>query len=387
MAELVERGALEKRYARKGIEGSNPSLSANFYIVESLNSCNHVHMKKVLLCSIFFLIIASFFWGKRAVIFQSENLDLEISVYNSGKTFEGTTLLTDGHDPENLRIIEVSMKGEIVWEYVIPRELIKSQPVGFDAETLENGNVLFVLSGSGVYEVDSAGNIVWSYQDAQVSHDADRLENGNTLINFGNNDKKIDAQIKEVNSDGEIVWEWMAKDVYGKSKYSYIKPDGGWTHANAVERLNDGSTMVSLRNFYLTTVLDADGKILKEFDWSIYGDDTDPHEPEINEAENTLLTCLQNDSPYVAVEINVETEEVLWTYTNNHLRTARDCDKLPNGNVLIVAVDTGGTRENQDDDYSTVIEVDSQGEIVWRLDLINFPAIKSPGFFFKAERK
>jgi len=28
MAELVEGAALEKRYARKGIEGSNPSLSA-----------------------------------------------------------------------------------------------------------------------------------------------------------------------------------------------------------------------------------------------------------------------------------------------------------------------------------------------------------------------
>gem|GEM_PF-5470678 len=28
VAELVERGALEKRYARKGIAGSNPALSA-----------------------------------------------------------------------------------------------------------------------------------------------------------------------------------------------------------------------------------------------------------------------------------------------------------------------------------------------------------------------
>lgn len=340
-------------------------------------------MKKVLLFSLFLFIIscASTDYG------QNADPNLNVSVYDTEKTFEGTTLLTDGHDTKNLRIIEVDMDGDIVWEYAVPRELINGQAVGFDAEFLENGNVLFVLSGSGVFEVDRDGNIVWSYEDAQVSHDADRLENGNTLVNFGNNDKKSDAQIKEVNPEGKIVWEWFAKNSYAESEYADINTDGGWTHANAVERLNDGNTMVSLRNFYLTAVLDEDGKVVEEFDWSTYGKDTDPHEPEINEEENTLLTCLQNDSPYVAVEIDMKSEEVLWTYTNKNLRTARDCDKLPNGNVLIVAVDNGGTREDQSDDYSTAIEVDTQGEIVWRLDLINFPAQKSPGFFFKAERK
>lgn len=335
-------------------------------------------MKKLLFCLLFLALLTSC---------KNDDSVFEVSVYDSEKAFDGTTLLTDGHDQKNLRIIELDMNAEIVWEYIVPRELIKGQAVGFDAGFLENGNVLFVLSGSGVYEVDHDGNIVWSYEDAQVSHDADRLENGNTLVNFGNNDKKNDAQIKEVNPEGEIVWEWVAKESYGDSKYADIKSEGGWTHANAVERLSDGNTMVSLRNFYLTTILDEDGKIVEEFDWSTYGKDTDPHEPEINEEENTLLTCLQNDSPYVALEIDMESEEILWSYTNENLRTARDCNKLPNGNVLIVAVDNGGTKEDQSDDYSSVIEVASDGEIVWRLDLTKYPATKSPGFFFKAERK
>lgn len=311
--------------------------------------------------------------------------NIQVSVYDPEKAFNGTTLFTDGHDSENFRVLEVNMEGEIIWEYDVPSELIKGQPVGFDAELLENGNLLIVLSKSGVYEIDREGTVVWSYEDPKVSHDADRLANGNTLINFGNRDEKSDAQIKEVNSEGEIVWEWLANDAYATSEFQSVDAQG-WTHANAVERLSDGTTMVSLRNFFLTVLLDEEGNVVGEFDWSGFGEDTDPHEPEIHEEAGTLLTCLQNDSPYVAVEIDMATEEVLWAYANRNLRTARDCDRLPNGNVLIVAVDTGGTKEDQSDDYSTIMEITPESEIVWRLDLLNFPAVKSPGFFFKAQR-
>lgn len=317
---------------------------------------------------------------------STTDYNIVVSVYNLEKAYEGTTLFTDGHDSENPRVIEVNMSGGIVWEYVIPKELINGSLVGFDAELLQNGNILIVLSNSGLYEVDRNGNIVWSYSDAKVSHDADRLPNGNTLVVFGNNDGKSDAQVKEVDSSGKIVWQWFAKDVYGNSKYKDIKMQG-WTHANAVQRLNDGTTMVSLRNFYLTTVVDKNGKIVKEFDWISFGKDTDPHEPEIYEDSNTLLVCLQNDAPYVAVEIDMNTKKTLWTYSNNRLRTARDCDKLPNGNVLIVAVDNGGTSgTNMQDNVSTIIELTPAGETVWRLDLKNFPVGNGPGWFYKAQR-
>lgn len=315
-----------------------------------------------------------------------EKTDLTVSTYDSERAQNGTTLFTDGHDKTNFRVVEVDMTGEVIWEYTIPQELIEGQPVGFDAELLENGNILIVLSDSGIYEVDRDGNMVWTYEDPQVSHDADRLANGNTLVNFGNNDKKTDAAVKEVSPDGELVWEWYVKDVYGNSEFKDLEPEGGWAHANAVQRLSNGNTMVSLRNFYLTVIVDEDGNLVEEFDWSSFGTDTDPHEPEINEDKGTLLTCLQNDSPYVAVEIDMETEETLWTYTNTDLRTTRDCDRLSNGNVLIVAVDTRGTKGDQSDDVSTMLEVTSEGEIVWRLDLENFPTEKSPGFFFKAQR-
>jgi len=313
--------------------------------------------------------------------------NLVVSVYDEEKAYKGTTLFTDTHDPSKIRALEIDMEGEIVWEFEIPQEWLKGSLVGFDAELLENGNILFIISNSGVYEIDRDGNTVWSYSDAKVSHDADRLSNGNTLVVFGNMDGKDDIQIKEVDSGGNIVWQWKAKDNYGDStQFGDIKMQG-WTHANAVQRLSDGTTMVSLRNFYLTTIIDKDGTIAKEYDWSGFGTDTDPHEPEIHEDVNRLVVCLQNDAPHAAVEINMETEEILWTYSNKNLRTSRDCDKLPNGNVLIVTVDNGGTGgDNKGDDESTIIEVTPSGEIVWRLELKNNPVGENPGWFFKAQR-
>ena len=60
---------------------------------------------------------------------------------------------------------------------------------------------------------------------------------------------------------GEIVWSWYAKDEYDVAPYADID-DEGWTHANAVTRLSNGNTLVSLRNFNLTVEVDPDGDVV-----------------------------------------------------------------------------------------------------------------------------
>lgn len=89
----------------------------------------------------------------------------------------------------------------------------------------------------------------------------------------------------------------------------------------------------------------------------------------------------------MAVEIDRDTKEEVWAYANTRLRTTRDCDRLPNGNNLIVAVDNGGTNGVLSDDYSTMLEVTSGGEIVWRMTANKKDvAAQPPGYFYKAER-
>ena len=81
-----------------------------------------------------------------------------------------------------------------------------------------------------------------------------------------------------------------------------IWSDGGWTHANAVQRLDNGDTLVSLRNFNLTAIIDPLGNLVREYDWSAYGEDTDPHDPVMLDNGN-LLVCLQQDARFQAVDL------------------------------------------------------------------------------------
>jgi hypothetical protein len=310
---------------------------------------------------------------------------LVVTIYDQEQAYEGRTFLTDGY---NNRLVEVDMNGNILWQYSIPDEYIQGDVVGFEAEVLPSGRILMAISNSGIYEIDREGTLYWSYADRKVSHDADRLQDGSTIYVFGNNDAVDDLHVKVVTQEGVISWSWNAADDY-LALYPYDEyAIQGWTHINGVQRLTDGTTMVSLRNFFLTTILDENGDIVREYDWSAYGNDTDPHDPVMYEAEGTLVVCLQNDSPYIAVEIDAETEGLIWSYSDSNLRTTRDCNKLPNGNYLIVTVDQGGTENDvsMDDDTSIIIEVTPQGEVVWRLELQGAPVGQSPGWFFKAQR-
>jgi hypothetical protein len=86
---------------------------------------------------------------------------------------------------------------------------------------LENGNILVFDNGverrfSRVIELEPLSErIVWEYAPAPPGSfytsqrgSAQRLPNGNTLICDGNNGRAF-----EIDSDGEIVWEWFNPDV------------------------------------------------------------------------------------------------------------------------------------------------------------------------------
>jgi len=336
--------------------------------------------KKITITLIIAIIIGSTF----GIIFISyivlQNISTstpyyEIIVYDPNKAFNGTTLFTDVHDPLNPKVVEVDMTGKIIWEYIVPSNLRKFIEPGMDSELLPNGNILIVLPQYGVIEVNRSGNIVWQHLDNKISHDADRLPNGNTIYIWGGNDTYSDPQVKEINSTGGLVWSWRAYDYLYNDTYKNISREG-WTHANAVTRLSNNNTLISLRNFNITIEVNKSGAIIWAYNWTQFG--TDPHEPEI-QPNNNLLVGLQRDPLYNVVEINRTSGAVVWNYTLNGLRTVRDSDRLPNGNTLIQGV-------MEDGQESTLIEVTQSGEIVWQLNLKNAPAYRSPGRFYKAQR-
>ena len=284
---------------------------------------------------------------------------IKVTVYNREKVWPGTTLLNDNHDAERPRIIEVNMLGEVVWEYVISRDLWEGEPLRAmdkDVELLANGNILFGLPGRGIFEINRDGEVVWSHLDEKISHDVDRLPNGNTLYNFGGTDTVDDAQAKEVSPDGEVVWSWHAKDHFDREPYRGID-NHGWTHNNAVERLENGNTLLSPRNFGLLVEVDPSGSVVRTMGEGLLNK---AHDPELLPNGNILVA--NHAKPQAAIEFNPDTGEVVWQYAptfkgkGKFVTPLRDADHLPNGNVLI----TG---------YGIIYEVTREGEIVWQLVL------------------
>jgi len=303
--------------------------------------------------------------------------DIIVDIYDPEKVWTGTTLFADLHKRDRPRIIEVNMQGEIVWEYRIPENLKQYTNPGFDTERLPNNNILFVLPRNGVYEVDRNGTLVWSYLDSKVSHDADRLPNGNTIMVWGGGDKPDEPQVKEVNPKGEIVWTWYAKDHFYTAPYKDIF-DEGWTHTNAVTRLPNGNTLISLRNFDFVAEVDQQGSVVNTYGKGIF---VDQHDPEIQSNGNILATSF---NPPMVVEIDTKKNEIIWKHSiprfpqpGKDIWPVRDVDRLPNGNSLI----TGSTK---------LVEVTKDGETVWQLSLQNIkfstPEESITLGFYKAER-
>ena len=302
---------------------------------------------------------------------QEKPLNFSVTIHNAEKAYQGTTFFVDKYaDPD--KIYEVDMEGNVVWSLNIPKDYAGEQ---IEAELLPIDTVLVVAVNRKLFEIDRQGNILWSHDDEKISHDADRLSNGNTIYVYGMGDQKTDAQVKEITPQGELVWEWYAKDYFNHEPYSEISPkeNSGWCHTNSVTRLDGGNTLISLRNFNMIVEVDQSGDIVN----TIQDIAESPHDPEVL-TNGHILAAHQTATYHAAMEINPETNEVLWEYgfTNMKDFPVRDVNRLPNGNILI----TCSTR---------IIEVTHDKEIVWQLELTK--DILEPGGsatlgFYKAER-
>ena len=296
---------------------------------------------------------------------------IEVQIYDPEKAYNGTTLLTDRY--KTPRVIEVDMQGRVIWEYVLPLHLRGYINPGFDAELLTNGNILIVLPRKGIIEIDREGRTVWEHNDPKISHDADRLPNGNSIYVFGDHDEINDAQVKEVNPKGDIVWNWQAKDHFNKSPFSDIS-NQGWTHTNAVIRLKNGNTLISPRNFNLLVEVDPNGKPVRFIGKNFL---RHPHDPVVLDNGNILVVNQQR--PHRSIEIDNKTGKVIWEYPEFDRMNSpvRDVDRLPNGNTIIT-----GTRR--------IVEVTPDGNVVWELRYKKFNIQngleRSRKGFFNAQR-
>ena len=354
---------------------------------------------------------------------------------DKSKAFDGYTLVA----PLQTNVTYLmDMDGNIINEWTC-------DTTPFYSELLPNGNLIRhgrlpdawpAYGGvSGVLqEYDWSGNKVWEYKmftpGVEVSHHTfEVMPNGNYML-LGWEHKSYDEMVKagrdvnlpghsvfkdgmkidgrmvegiwpdfvrEINRQGETVWEWHVWDHLGKGpdkidinvfltpKRSPVTAGPDWTHFNGVS-YNPNTDQVALtsRNLGEVYIIDKKtGNIVSR--WgnpanygegkfpSGYYDDGDtelfgPHAPDWT--SDTTVSIFDNGDARLsanysrAVEVDVTTGKIVWqwrpadvgtTPSNFYTATQGGCQKLPNGNWLITSTNTGGH----------TIEVTPDKEIVW----------------------
>jgi hypothetical protein len=323
--------------------------------------------------------------------FQAVTADRsEGGVTQSDDTVTNNTLITvqnyGGFGGTNGGAVIVSPEGETVWEF-------KPDARVFDAEVLDNGNVLVSMATehddldcpdehteiyrstcveNRVVEVDRATNdIVWEYNwyDELINHhevhDADRLDNGETAIADMGNHRAF-----TVDQSGEITWQWNASEHLTPGTPFYEEYGGpiregeetDWTHMNDIDRLDNGNFQLSIRNFDVVIEVDPETNetvsVLGRPRAQV-GDDAllhKQHNPHRIEGSGTVLIADSENDRIVEV---TEDGEQIWAYGGSGiLQWPRDADRHPNGHTLIT-----------DSLNNRVLEVDTDGEVVWEYEV------------------
>jgi len=276
--------------------------------------------------------------------------------------------------------------GEEVWSFAPADSRV------FDAELLENGNVLVSYATklpasecpertlehrpgecvrNNVVELDyDTKEPVFEYRwyDAFIEfhevHDADRLPSGETVVIDMGNDRTFVVAENE-----SVVWEWSAREHLGEGsqfRETYggperEGPESDWTHMNDVDRTDDGDFLMSIRNFDVVVEVNRSTKAIDHVTGlpRDNGKDVAGREPVLSEQHNPMLVgdesalLVADSEADRVVEIDRSTGEVVWTYDED-LVWPRDADRLPNGNTLVT--NSLGYE---------VLEVTPAGEVTW----------------------
>jgi len=311
-----------------------------------------------------------------------------VTKYDKKKALNGYTLLAPLW---NKFAWLIDMEGNIVHKWTFNK-----RPGDF-TELLPNGNLLYperfptpkvmFLGGCGcdLLEVNWDNKVVWKHIDGEQHHIVRRLRNGNTVypvvkeiphnlnskVKGGipgseeNGQSIFGDNLREVNPDGEIVWEWVGHERLDLDVFSIcpMEPRADWVHTNSIVEMPDGDLLICCRNIDSLIIIDkktgdvkwhwGKGHIKHAHMVSYVGDgnvmcyDNGPHR------ENILVDYSR------VVIVNIETKKIVWEYVDeapqNHFSLINcGAQKLPNGNIFITESTKG-----------RIIEVTPEKEIVW----------------------
>ena len=291
----------------------------------------------------------------------------------------------------------VNMRGEIVHHWDIDTNRYKG--FIHRARLLANGQLMLLFghsdSESRVVEFDWNGQEAWSYTPANVAHHDFWPTAAGTVflicsIPLPDDVRKtitdparravkvFGDELIEVDRSGTVIWRWVQHEHMDVNQCNPIPANQGWaggpnnntiadwTHTNTIQalpenrwfdagdqRFKPGNILQSMRQLDTISIVDKDsGEIVWSYTGDYNGGMSGQHEPHMIEkglpGAGNILVFDNGASPYkdfahcgcsYVLEINPTDNSLVWVYDDSHRffsRVTANCQRLPNGNTLIL---------------------------------------------------
>lgn len=317
--------------------------------------------------------------------------NLGVTYYNEEKSARGFTLYAP--QTGNGRVVLINMRGDVEHEWNLP-----VRP-GRDAVILPNGNLGYngsheksidlysawdIWHGGHFMEATPDGDIVWEYEDIFHHHDAQWLENGNILYCaavktpddvFVHKPSNYSDVIREVNREGEIVWEANVYDFIDIDDYPIHEcfNNDHWPMVNGI-LLHEDIIYLSLRTCSGIIGIDKTKKeLVSELKYPLVAQQ---HCPVITDKG---LLCFDNGNIRPksihhsrAIEYDIDTDEVIWSYVDDMPANffspyMGSVQRLWNGNTFIC-----------ESAFGRLFEVTPEGKVVWEYIIPHFEEYPRP---------
>ena len=298
--------------------------------------------------------------------------------YSVSETHPGFTLFAPMTDN---KVWLVNMVGKVIHSWTMPYK------PGSHAELLPNGNLLYAArmengplpefkgAGGKLMEVDKNGKLVWEYNEPYHHHTFKRLENGNTLIvkwakvpaaiakfvtgGVAGSERKGEMWgdvLEEITKEGKVVWTWKSWEHLDPvvDKICPICSRAEWTHITSVDVTKDGNILLNCsKTGSIIVVNKKTGKI--DVRWG-NGELSHPGQASVIKNGNFIVfdcgrhTQGEGQGFSRAIEIDSKTLKPFWGYEEDpphylFSSSMGSCQRLPNGNTLIVEGTTGRMME------------------------------------------
>jgi hypothetical protein len=244
----------------------------------------------------------------------------------------------------------------------------------------KNGDIMGLITGSGLVKLDINSNIIWKYV-GNVHHQMVCADDGYIYVlerqkrfdpKYNENESFIDDLIVILDQKGNKIKSVSVLDCLENSDYrpilSKMEFRGDLFHTNTIFPLDNrfidkspafrkGNILVSCRELNLISIIDFKaGKAV----WGLANMWKAQHQPEMLSNGHMLVFDNQwRPNRSRIIEFDPFTRQIYWTYQGTpenpfFTSVAGAFQTLPNGNLLIVETEKG-----------RAFEIMSSGEIVW----------------------